>query len=141
MRFGTHNNAINHTIFLHFMLKDTWYVVDLKYFTDFKLSYLCEMWSLQWLSIYQSHIRLKWLMCLVLSSEYFIFIPQFNYFIQLRETEWSGEKYGALANQNALTSISLCLRHPQLLKTYWIGAQFLKSSSSKWIVIKFLALC
>lgn len=44
MRFGTHNNAINHNYIYTFYDKE--YIFggfDLKYFTDFKLSYVCEI--------------------------------------------------------------------------------------------------
>ena len=65
---------------------------DLNYFTDFKLSYLCEIWSLWWLSLYKGHICSKWLIGLILSSDYSIFTPKSNYFIQLREIESFREK-------------------------------------------------
>lgn len=54
---------------------------DLKYFVNFILSYLCEIWSLWWLSFYKSYICFKWLMGLIFFSEYFIFIFKFNCFI------------------------------------------------------------
>ena len=65
---------------------------DLKYFTDFKLSYLCEIWSLWWLSLYKGHICSKWLIGLILSSDYSIFTPKFNSFIQLKKVESFREK-------------------------------------------------